>query len=232
MSRDVADRPPIRTTPEKLREALGDVSGALESVGALVVAQGHEAFERQMLGDVIWPERYPAMKEPFINLAPVVQKAGEGRTPTADDFRRRPALGGVGSELAQSLAFKVAGNAVEIGTARADLKPGLFQYGGIGRVAITETTRETLSNWLLTDRGARPVKGGGHLGTGRNLSKKSVAGSTAVRADFARKLAFVWNGERTELVQAAYPRPFIGYTDETHANVEEKMDEWLRGAVA
>lgn len=201
----------------RLAAKLRTPEAALASVGAVVVAQAHEAFERQILGDVIWPERYPKQKEPFINIAPVVQKAGEGRAPTADDFRRRPALGGVQSELSQSIAFEVRGNAVEIGSNRQDLKPGLFQFGGIGRIPITDTTRKTLGEWLLTSKG-KP-------------SKAKVKGAeTTTRADYAKKLAFVFKRGKTELVQAAFARPFVGFTDATFSEVQNELASWLGAA--
>lgn len=218
---------------ERLAAALRTPEAALTSVGAVVVAQAHEAFERQILGDVIWPERYPAQKEPFINIAPVVQKAGEGRIPTPDDFRKRPALGGVQSELAQSIAFEVRGRAVEIGSNRAELKPELFQFGGMGRIPITDTTRKTLGEWLVKDFDASKSTLPGWLNMGKGLSRKKVAGAAgATRADFAKKLAFVFKDGKTELVQGAYARPFIGFTDATFAEVQSEFATWLGGAVA
>jgi len=219
--------------PERLRAKLSAPGAALASVGAIVLAESKASFEHQRLGDVIWPERYPSMKEPFINIAPVVQKAGEGRTPTTDDFRRRPALGGSNSELAQSIAFEVRGDAVEIGTAREDLKPALFMFGGIGRIPITDTTRQTLAGWLV--KGQDPEKStlGGWLNTGKGLSKRKVPGAPGTtRADYASKLAFVFKDGKTELVQGAYPRPFLGFGDTAFAEVEHAFAEWLGGEVA
>ncbi len=230
-------RVPIRAPEEAaaLAAKLRTPEAALTSIGAVVVAQGHEAFERQILGDVIWPERYPKQKDPFINIAPVVQKAGEGRAPTADDFRRRPALGGVQSELAQSLAFDVRGNAVEIGSNRSDLHPELFQFGGQGRIPVTDTTRKTLASWLFTGKGKGEVKTpkGGTSWSKSKLSKAKVAAAPGTtRADYARKLHFVFEKGRTELVQGAHARPFIGFTDKTLAEVENELAVWLGGTRA
>lgn len=222
-----------REDAEELAAKLRSPEAALESVGAVIVAQARQAFEEQRLGDVIWKERYPAMREPFINVAPVVQKAGEGRTPTTDDFRRRPALGGAGSELAASIAFNVQGNAVEIGSSRPDLNPGLFQFGGIGRISITDTTRATLREWLFTEKGTeikRKV-----AGTTRHQTFDGAddfrPGSERTRNEYAPKLAFVFDKGRTELVQGAYPRPFVGFGDVTFDRIQAKFAEWLGGTV-
>lgn len=219
--------------PERLAEKLKSPEAALASLGAIVLAESKKSFEDQRLGDVIWPERYPSQREPFINIAPVVQKAGEGRTPTPDDFRRRPALGGSNSELAQSIAFEVKGSAVEIGTAREDLKPALFMFGGIGRIPITDETRETLAGWLKTKTGKpskAKVKGTTRLAN-FDTSQSFQPGSERTRNEFAPKLAFVFKEGKTELVQGAYPRPFLGFGDTTFAEAEEAFAEWLGGTV-
>src|SRR5262245_964991 len=208
----------LRLTPRRLDAMLASRGVLLKLLGALIVSQAQKAFQDQRLGDVIWPERYPAMREPFINLAPVIQKAGEGKQPSGDDFNRRPALGGAGSELARSILFRVDGDtAVEIGSNRPDLKPGLFQFGGIGRIPITDTTLHTLADWLGISRG--------------RLSKGKAPSGTA-RGEYAKKLAFVFRDGKTEHVQAAYPRPFIGFTDETFAKLADLFPQWAATVAA
>lgn len=222
----------LRLTPRRLDAMLASRGVLLKLIGALVVSQAQKAFQDQRLGDVDWPERYPAMKEPFINLAPVIQKAGEGKTPTGDDFNRRPALGGAGSELARSIFFAVEGDsAVAIGSNRPDLKPGLFQFGGVGRIPITDTTRKTLAAWLTTGFDESRSTLPGWLNMGKGLSKRKTPGGSP-RAAYAKKLAFIFRDGKTEHVQLAYPRPFVGFTDETFVKLADLFPEWAASVAA
>lgn len=205
----------------------------LKLIGALIVSQAQKAFQDQKFGDVVWPERYPAMREPFINLAPVIQKAGEGKQPSGDDFNRRPALGGAGSQLARSIIYNVEGDsAVEIGSNRPDLNPGLFQFGGIGRIPITDTTRQTLAAWLTRGFDASRSTLPGWLNMGKGPSRAKVKATGLERGAYTKKLAFVFRDGKTEHVQAAYPRPFVGFTDETFAKIGELFPEWAAGVAA
>lgn len=206
----------------RLSRALADPRGALVSIGAAVAAQGRKAFEDQRLGPAIWPERYPKQREPFINIVPVVRKAGEGRRPTPDDFRRRPALGGVDSELAQSIAFSVAGRTVEIGSTHPDA--GRAQFGGASQIQITDTTRATLAEWL-----------GIGTATGRAARKERRAGKMQTEGtgdEYGAKLAFVFNPKKTQFGATQAARPFVGFTDETLEDVKGELPKWLEGATA
>lgn len=191
----------------RLRRRVKSPRAIMEKAGALLVAQGRRAFREQRLGDVVWPERYPRQKDPFINIAPVVRNAGAGQKPRTDDFRRSPALVGHNGELRDRLAYRVtADNAVEAG--HPEPWSGMFQWGGVGRIPITERTRETLWTWLFGD--------------------SEGAGGRALRGDkkeYASKLAFVWR--RDELVQAAYPRPFLGITDQLVEDIREAIARHL-----
>jgi len=223
----------LRLTPRNLDAMLASRGVLLKLIGALVVSQAQKAFQDQRLGDVVWPERYPAMKEPFINLAPVIQKAGEGREPSGDDFNRRPALGGAGSALARSILFVVEGDsAVTIGSNRPDLNPGLFQFGGIGRIPITDTTKATLAAWLTRGFDSSRSTLPGWLNMGKGLSRRKVAGTGNERGAYAKKLAFVFRDGKTEHVQGAYPRPFVGFTDETFANLADLFPQWAAAVAA
>lgn len=238
-----------------LRRRMADPTTVLKSIGAVVVAQGRQAFEDQQFGGVMWKERYPRQREPFLNIAPVIRKAGMGRTPTADDFRRRPALGGVGSPLAQSLDYQVEGMAVEAGTNFPDA--GIFQDGGKAPIEITDRTRATLAKWLGTS-GTRAPKGGFTMTRrvqiddpdpdawyteetpgGPNLFEvrrkklkvKEKFTTRGEKSDYARKLAFVFDPDREQYEADAAARPFIGFTDGTMDKVVRELADFFGGEV-
>jgi len=204
---------------DKLRADLADMGPALRFIGSVTVAQAHQAFRDQKLGDVKWPVRYPKQRSPFINIAPVVFKAGKGQIPGPDDFLQSPALEGTHGDLYRYTGWKLVGkDAVEIGHPEA--WSGRFQWGGIGRIPITDTTRATLGKWLKTKSG-KPSQAAVKF-TKRDGVTKEVVGSTSYgkRSDYASKLAFVFDPKRTELVQLAYPRPWLGMTPKLYEEID------------
>lgn len=209
----------------RLRADLADLTPVLAFAGAQTVAQAHEAFRSQKLGDVKWPVRYPKQSGPFLNIAPVVFKAGKGQAPTADDFRQSPALEGTAGDLYKRTAWRVVGkDTVEAGHPEA--WSGRFQWGGIGRIPITDTTRKTLGKWLSTKSG-KPSK------SVVTFTKPGTGEKTryARKSDYAAKLAFVFDENRKELVQSAYPRPWLGMTDQLYDEIEEAVARHLHARV-
>ena len=211
----MAKRRVHKLTPKQLRALLKEEARVrlMKQIGQLLVNQSRDAFQEQKLGDALWPARYPKMKEPFINLAPVIRAAGEGRPPGSDDFVRRPALGGAGSELSRSIAYRLDKNFIEVGTNAQHMKPELFQFGGWGSVPITDTTRYTLAMWL-------------GIAT-RKPSKAKVKVSGRGKDEYIKKLAFIFRDGKTEHRQKAYARPFIGFTDETYDKCAELIEDWV-----
>ena len=213
---------------DKLRADLADMGPVLAFAGALTVAQAHQAFRDQKLGDVKWPVRYPKQAQPFLNIAPVVFRAGQGKAPGADDFIQSPALQGTAGDLYKRTGWKVVGkDAVEVG--HPESWSGRFQWGGIGRIPITETTRRTLGEWLKTKSGKpskRAVKftakdrGRGKPGDEDYVAPVTKSTTFGNRSDYASKLAFVFDPKRTELVQLAYPRPWLGMTEKLYAEID------------
>lgn len=184
------------------RERVKDTRSVMLGIGALFIAQAKTAFREQRLGSVLWPERYPAQTGAFINIWPVVMQAGQGRTPVAIDFQKKPALRDrFGISIAEGVAVETSGNDT-ITVGHKEPWAGVYQYGLITRLSITERTRLTLWDWLFTNKG--PRKG---------------------REEYAQKLAFVfW---RDELVGMPYPRPFIGMTDEIADDIERHVARHL-----
>jgi hypothetical protein len=203
---------------DRFKHRLDNLETALQFIGGQTIAQARNAFTAQKLGDVSWPARSPAQKEPFINIIPVVRRAGMGQAPTADDFRRRPALFSSPWTLKDGITFLAMGReSVEIGHPAP--WSGQFQWGTPGVVKITETTRETLAKWL--------AKQGGKRGKGDvKFRKKDGDGNTVTTnvgpaAAFAKKLAFVWT--KDQIYGRPYKRPFLGMTPELYAEIDESI---------
>lgn len=77
----------------RYRLALRDVRPVLTGIGALGVAESQRAFEEQRLGETEWPQRYPNMGDPFLNVAGALADFIAGRDrPKPNRFERRPAL--------------------------------------------------------------------------------------------------------------------------------------------
>lgn len=199
----------------KFRARLEDMKPVLSFVGALTTAQARNAFDQQRLGDTPWPARYPAQKEPFINIAPVVFRAGQGKKPGPDDFRRRPALFAQPWVLKNGIGVRAMDNkSVEVG--HPEKWSGMFQWGGIGRIAITETTRKTIAQWLLS-------KSGKQSNAAVSFRKPGTGEKTTYgrKSDYAKKLAFVFF--RDALVSKTYARPFLGMTPMLYDEINEAI---------
>jgi phage gpG-like protein len=188
----------------RFRARLRNLRPALDSIGAYLQSESVASFAAQRLGEYRWNERYPQQEEPFINIAGVLAYAGQGKTPRKFHFDRRPALVGTGN-LRRSIAYTVAGpGLVEIGVAGGARSYGaLHQFGGTSKLAITETTRRVLRNWLFTKKGK---------------DRKGKAG-------YAAKLVPLLN--QNVYSQSVYKRPFIGCTPENGAEIRRIVTHFL-----
>ena len=76
------------------RKRLADTAVIGAIIARTLEAQAQRAFLDQKLGDIAWPERYPGMDDPFVNLAALVNWTSSGGTVLSRFFDRRPALMG------------------------------------------------------------------------------------------------------------------------------------------
>lgn len=114
---------------------------ALRQIGVLMVAESHENFREQRMGNTPWKER----RVP--NVMGVIADFALGRRePLARRFEKRPVLRDTG-RLMQSIAFAVKVDVVEVGT---NLPYASVQhYGGTTESQpITEQVRTGLNAWL------------------------------------------------------------------------------------
>lgn len=173
---------------DKLRRIAGkleDPQGALTKIGAMMVAESQRAFKAQEFGGRKWPERAP------VNIFGIIADFAAGKkAPPARRFESRPALRDTG-RLASSIAFRVSGDTVEVGTTVE--YAGVHQKGGkVESKPLTSAVRTALWAWLKKQ--ARPLQ---------------------------RRIGWVLNKKFIDqkLTQKVPARKFLGITDKTRAMV-------------
>lgn len=195
----------------KLRAA--DATPLLKQIGAILVSDAKAAFDRQRLGTIEWPARYPKMKPPFINIAWALKDFGAGaKEPKATRFSPRPA--GIGDiNVRDKTSFQVLGpDTVEIGNVESCASA--MQHGNVlGSIPVTSTVKAGIAAWI-----------------GRKRRKGKNDGTAAAKpkgADYAKKLGRFLDPKVTEYRIKGYARPFIGITDETRAYMLQATEDFI-----
>lgn len=176
----------------RFEKALANPEKALKQIGVLGVAESHEAFTLQRLGDVGWPPRGK------VNVMGIIADFAKGsRKPPARRFQRRPALFDTG-RLSGSINFRfsASGRWVEWGALAGDPDyASKHQFGGeTESETITEDLQTRLWKWLQKQSSELKQK------LGFILNKK-------------------WVGDK---IPGSVPaRPFVGITRQLIADVEE-----------
>lgn len=126
---------------ERMEGSLGNPSGALKQVGAIIAAESRKSFREQRHGSDAWEQRATP------NVYGIIADFAKGSTPPARRFEARPALRDTG-RLSRSIAFRVTGGrSVVIGTNLP--YAGTHQYGGrIESETITAAVQKALWKWL------------------------------------------------------------------------------------
>lgn len=130
-----------------LKEKLAHPDALLLEIGEIVAEDCRAAFEKQRLGDIAWPERYPRQRGPTINIAGALQDFIDGaREPKANRFQNRPALIDSG-DLSQSIHARLSGaHAVTIYT---DDPHAYTQHHGLEtEQSYGGEVRRRISDWL------------------------------------------------------------------------------------
>lgn len=173
---------------DKLRRIAGkleDPQGAPAKIGAMMVAESQRAFKAQEFGGRKWSERAP------VNIFGIIADFSAGKkAPPARRFESRPALRDTG-RLASSIAFRVSGDTVEVGTTVE--YAAVHQKGGkVESKPLTSAVRTALWAWLKKQ--ARPLQ---------------------------RRIGWVLNKKFIDqkLTQKVPARKFLGITDKTRAMV-------------
>jgi len=97
---------------ERFEKGLENPKAALTAIGVMMVAESQDAFQQQRHGSVEWPAR----SNP--NVYGILADFAAGKSaPPARRFQDRPALIDTG-RLRSSIAFRVSGKSVTVGTDR------------------------------------------------------------------------------------------------------------------
>jgi len=176
---------------DKVRRVQANLSNPdkiLKQIGALMVAESQEAFAQQKFAGKQWqPRKVP-------NVFALIADFAAGKKPPARRFEARPALRDTG-RLAASIAFRVAGNATEVGT-NLPYAATLNDGGETQSEKITEAVQQNLWKWL---------KGAGkqwHKQLGWLLNKR-------------------FRDQR--LTATIRPRQFVGLSEQTIADINETI---------
>ncbi len=191
----------------------GDATPLLKQFGAILVSDAQAAFDRQRLGTIEWPARYPKMQPPFINIAWALRDFSEGKKePKATRFSPRPA--GIGDiNVRDKTSFQVLGpDTVEIGNVES--VASAMQHGNvIGSIPVTSTTKAGIAAWIGKKR--------------RRGKNDGTAAEKPKGADYAKKLGRFLDPKVTEYRIKGYARPFVGITDETRAYMLQATEDWI-----
>ena len=175
----------------RLQKQLENPEKLLRPIGMLLLADSQKAFKEQRLGDIIWPERYPAQSPPKVNVAGIVDDFNKGRkNPPRRRFEGRPALKDTGAlrrSLTAAKAVKVQGFVIQVGSSLEYAKRA--HDGGVSKQPVGEKTKDLLEAFLK--------------------KKKNF--------QYHGQLGFLFGVD--ELRTKVRPRPFTGITDQAKKRI-------------
>lgn len=125
----------------RIEKRLSDPVAVLKGIGAVMVSESQRAFREQKFGATTWRARGS------VNTMGIIADFHAGRRkPPARRFETRPALRDTGA-LGRSIAAKVSGNAVTVGSNLA--YSGVHQSGGaVESKPITADVQSRMRSWL------------------------------------------------------------------------------------
>jgi len=173
----------------RFKTNLANPGAALKQIGAFMVSESQRSFKLQKFGKTGWRERAP------INVFGIISDFHAGKkAPPNRRFDTRPALRDTG-RLAQSIAFKVSGDTVTVGSNLP--YAGVHQHGGpVESLPITQAVQTALGKWLQ--------------GKGSELQEK-----------LGPLLSPSKTGKTLKMEVPA--RPFVGVTKQTEADILEAI---------
>jgi phage gpG-like protein len=177
-----------RTILARLKAKLKEKRPILKKIGLLIEARSQLAFKEQRLGSYDWPERYPSMGTPFINVAGAASDLRFSDNVKSRRFDRRPVLEDQG-QLKRSVTTLVVGDDhVVVGTSGTPYAT-IHQSGGLSEMPVTQAMRDNLAKVLKRAKKAKDP-----------------------RLAALKKLGFLFAVDK--LTTRVWQRPFIGITPE------------------
>ena len=201
-----------------LRSRAGNSKVIGEIVARVLESQSQRSFLEQKLGDFAWPERYPNMEDPFVNIAALVNWCNTGGTIVPRLFDRRPALMGAGNAggLAGSISADTKDDLVTLGVSGAPREyAGMHQWGGTSSQLVNETTKKTVGRFL------------GYEKKDGEWKRKKKPGSKQKTNDEKYHFRLLFLLGQDALETQVNQRPFLGITDENEAEMVETIEAWV-----
>ncbi len=196
----------------EFRSRAEDVETLGRIVTRVVETQSQRSFLEQRLGEFKWPERYPSMEDPFVNVAAVVRWTAQGGEILPRFFDRRPALMGQG-DLMQSISGRVRKGFVEVGS-NLDYA-ATHQFGGTSSQPITSQAKTTIGRFI----GYRKERG--EWKPNPRAGKRQKAN----RDKFFFRLFPILG--RDTLETQVNERPFVGITPDNDREIAESIEDWI-----
>lgn len=216
----------------KLRGRLGDPSGLMKKLGAIMTAESQESFKKQALGDFRWPRRYPNQHGSPLNVAGAVSDFSKGTWKLPERrFQDRPTLidtNALRGSMTPGKAIQVRNRyTVEVGTTLP--YAGAQQWGGVTVQSITRTTQLSAAKFMLylrTKSKGKSVSGRGLESIGKVYEKAQAKKKAGDRlAEVESKLSFIF--KQSELRTHVNQRPFIGITDQSERRIKAEIEQWF-----
>jgi phage gpG-like protein len=206
------------TSGEDLRELRSRAADS-QVIGRIVArvleSLSQRSFLEQALGEEKWPERYPNMEDPFVNIAALVNWTNSGGTILPRFFDRRPALVGKGGGggLMGSISADEKDGLVRVGSTLP--YASMHQWGGTSSQPVTETAKKTVGRFLGFEKKDGEWK----------KKKKPGAKQKANFEKYAFRMLFLLGQDALET--QVNQRPFLGITDEGEAEMVETIEAWV-----
>lgn len=192
-------------TVEAFRQQLGRPEKLLKLFGYAAASEAQKSFDRQGLNHANeWPERYPGMDEPIVNIAGALMDLAKGPRIKPHRFENRPAVIDTGllrRSLSPGGAVKITGTfSVEVGTTVP--YGSAQQFGAEFDIPVTDAQKDNLREWYRREKGAA-----------KRLDNQPLsAGLSAMRSEWLRgvmkKLGPLLNVD--SIHQTVLARPFVG----------------------
>ena len=199
---------------KEIRSRASDGTAIGNIVARTLEAVSQKAFQDQKLGDDAWPERYPSMEDPFVNVAALVNWANEGGSITSRFFDRRPALVGTG-DLKQSISGRVSKGLVEVGSALG--YASVHQFGGVSTQRVTGAAKATIAKFIGEESDGK--------GGWRKSKRKLTPTQKAQRDKYWFRLFPVLGQD--EITTQVNRRPFLGITKEAEEDMIDGIEAYI-----
>ena len=187
-------------SPADVHLGLATLDRLMPIIGEMAVSYSQAAFEEQEWDGVRWPERYPGMKDPVINIAGALGDLNKGSTIHSHRFSRRPVLRDTGLLFDSIRPQRLARNSVEIGVAGpAQNYANTQQQGGESTIPVTSAAKKGLTKFLKR------------------------------RPEFTDKVGYLLGAGVTEYKVKAVGRQFIGVTESLEKDIALLVERWLSG---